>query len=58
MSDPPFFSMILPSSLREKKKVSGSIAWVVSATFLNCHRPSVDKSQAEQTCLLQASSWN
>ena len=31
-----------------EKKVSATIAWVVSATFLNCHRPPIDESQAEQ----------
>ena len=27
-------------------KVSATIAWVVSATFLNCHRPPIHESQA------------
>lgn len=39
--------MILPDSLGGKL-VSGSKAWVVNTTFLNCHRPPLDESQAEQ----------
>jgi hypothetical protein len=30
-----------------KKKISGTIAWIATATFLNCHRPPLNESQAE-----------
>ena len=37
-----------PTLARGEKTVSGTIAWVLSTTFLNCHRPPIDESQAEQ----------
>jgi hypothetical protein len=43
---PSLFSLILPSSLGGKL-VSGSKAWVVNSTFLNCHRPPIDENQTE-----------
>jgi hypothetical protein len=34
--------------LSGKKKISGIIASIATATFLNCHRPPLDESQAER----------